>query len=93
MEGLEKIVSKTYSHYCFCYTKPLWITLLQMKSLVGLQVRKLMRKSRPSCVLTHYDPSRPLILACDTSPCEIGAVLSHKVGDNEPPMDFIHITT
>ena len=32
-------------------------------------------------VLTHYDPSLPLQLACDASPVGIGAVLSHVMTD------------
>ena len=40
-------------------------------------------------VLAHYDPSKPLILACDTSPYGVGAVLSHKLGDrSERPVAY-----
>ena len=35
-----------------------------------------------SCMLTHYDLSKPLILACDASPYGIDAVLSYKVWDD-----------
>ena len=32
-------------------------------------------------VLTHYDPERPLRLACDASPVGVRAVLSHVLED------------
>ena len=40
-------------------------------------------------VLTHYDPSLPLRLACDASPVGIGAVVSHVMHDvTERPIAF-----
>lgn len=40
-------------------------------------------------VLTHYDPSLPVKLACDASPTGIGAVLSHVMPDGtERPVAF-----
>ena len=44
-------------------------------------------------LLVHYDPSRPLILACDASQYGIGAVLSHEMeGGTERPIAYISRT-
>ena len=46
-----------------------------------------------STLLVHYDPSKPLILACNASQYGIGAVLSHQMGDNtERPIAYISRT-
>ncbi|XP_053728751.1 uncharacterized protein K02A2.6-like [Synchiropus splendidus] len=40
-------------------------------------------------LLTHYDPTRPIRLACDASPYGIGCVLSHLMKDgSERPVAF-----
>ena len=44
-------------------------------------------------LLTHYDPSKPLVLACDASDYGVGAVLSHVVdGGKERPIAYISRT-
>ena len=52
---------------------------------------KLLLKSH--CLLTHYDCSNHLTLACDASPYGVGAVLSHKFDDgDEKPIAYVSRT-
>ena len=40
-------------------------------------------------ILEHYDPDKPIILACDASPCGLGGVLSHKLENGvEKPIAY-----
>ena len=46
-----------------------------------------------SDVLVHFDPSLPIVLACDASQYGIGAVLAHKMPDgSERPVGFVSRT-
>ena len=41
-----------------------------------------------SCLLTYYDPAKPLILACDASTYSLGAVISYHLEGKEYPIAF-----
>ena len=42
-----------------------------------------------SNLLIHYDPEKPMVIACDASPYGLGAVLSHIMPDkSERPIIF-----
>uniref|UniRef100_A0A3B3SKQ2 Gypsy retrotransposon integrase-like protein 1 n=1 Tax=Paramormyrops kingsleyae TaxID=1676925 RepID=A0A3B3SKQ2_9TELE len=67
------------------------------KWLWGPEQQKALEDSKTlmqsSAVLVHYDSNKPLILACDASPCGVGAVLSHQMTDgSERPVSFVSRT-
>ena len=66
--------------------------LLQKQSHWGHEQKEAFRKAKnlltSSSVLIRYDPTKPLVLACDASPYGLGAVLSHQVGSDEQPIAF-----
>ena len=40
-------------------------------------------------MLVHYDPEKPLVLACDVSPYGLGLILSHTLPDgSEKPIAY-----
>ena len=42
-----------------------------------------------SDALVHYDPEKELVVSCDASPCGVGAVLYHVLGDgSERPVAY-----
>ncbi|KAL2077680.1 hypothetical protein ACEWY4_027184 [Coilia grayii] len=45
--------------------------------------REAKEKLSSKSVLTHYNPSFPVILACDASPYGVGAVISHRLPNGE----------
>ena len=49
------------------------------QELAFRKVRELLSSAH---LLTHYDPEKPLVLACDASPYAVGAVLSHRMEDH-----------
>ena len=53
----------------------------------GFQECKLLLNK--SNLLVHGSPKKPIIVACDASPCGVGAVLSHLMPDrSEKPIIF-----
>lgn len=42
--------------------------------------------------LVHYDPRKPIVIACDASPYGVGAVMSHIIEGEERPVMFVSST-
>ena len=50
------------------------------------EMKKVLQSSN---LLTHFDPTKYLVLACDASPVGVGAVLSHRFDDGtEKPISY-----
>jgi len=55
--------------------------------------QKIKDQLKSDAVLIHFDPSKPLVLACNASPYGVGAVLSHRLANNvEHPIVFVSHT-
>ena len=50
--------------------------------------RKVKERVTSEQVLTHYDPEKPIKLACDASSYGIGAVIPHIIEGHEKPIAF-----
>ena len=60
---------------------------------VGPEEQEAFQNSKDSlksdCILAHFDPKKDIVLACDSSPYGIGALLSHRLKDGkEKPIAF-----
>ena len=65
----------------------------QSKLLWGIQQEKAFTLAKNALqadsLLVHFDPAKPLLLACDASQYGVGAVLSHQMSDGqERPIAF-----
>jgi len=49
------------------------------------QLKKLLTSDK---LLVHFDPQKPIVLACDASPYGLGCVLSHVINGVERPIAF-----
>ena len=71
--------------YALLQKKQMWSWKQEQEEAFN-HVKQLLQSSR---VLVHFDPSLPLILECDASPYGVGAVLSHRMANNdERPICF-----
>ena len=52
----------------------------------GELVKKILLTSAD--LLVHYDPEKPLTLACDASPYGVGVVLSHTIDGADKPIAY-----
>ena len=59
--------------YSLLKKKSQWSWGAELKNIFK-QVKSMLTSS---CLLMHYDPNKPLILTCDSSPYGVGAMLSH----------------
>ena len=82
---LPNLAAKLTPLYALLNKQQRWVW--QDKQQVAFQCAKDALQS--DALLTHYDPAKPLVLACDASEYGLGAVLSHIVdGTNERPIAY-----
>lgn len=89
-ELLQKILSKSHTSSTPAVpAAPAWKWTDQCAKGFA-QTKTALLKSE---ALTHFDPSLPLQLSCDTSPCAVKAVVSHIMPNVEKnPIVFVSCT-
>ena len=50
-----------------------------------MQLKRMLTSDK---LLVHFDPNKPIVLACDASPYGLGCVLSHMINGQERPIAF-----
>ena len=88
-------VLKKNGKVCLCGDNKLTVNLTPLYSLLGKHKKWHWGQEQQSAfqlakdalqsdtLLVHYDPGRPILLACDASDYGIGAVLSHTTEDSQ----------
>ena len=82
---LPGITSKLAPLYSLLSKQSKWLWGIQQEKAFALTKNALQADS----LLVHFDPAKPLLLACDASQYGVGAVLSHQMSDDqERPIAF-----
>ena len=81
---LPKLSSILASLYNFLKKKEKWMWAKpQEEALLAIK-----KQLTAACLLTHFDPDKEVVLACDASLYGIGAVLSHRTEEGEKPIAY-----